>query len=724
MTLPMSRARGRAGRGDRLVDERGELGLGRAAAGRYSARIAISASSLAARSSRPPVAERLDRLAAGLDLARQDGQVLVVGQRRGPASSRRCRRRSRPSAGRRDAARHRRASRRRCRPGCDLEGTPVWHLGRAGHRDRGGPPMGPRGTGAAGRAEARSADLRSGVLLALRFLALALHGGLLVVLAPASLGEDAALLDLLVEAAQGAFERLVLTHSDFCQSRFTSSGSRSCAGSARSEPPATRIARPGPMAAPLSVTTAGWQGRRSIAEPSRGVKPLRCTLVRARRPRRLAGAAPQPTRCGTQLRSALRTGGGMRRLRMLRTRPRALRIGLFELAELAAGRRLAAYGRPELRSGRTAGRRASQTGARASSGPARHDAGSAALRPHPVRRIRSRPVSIRPPRRAAGSSESLPATFGGDLAERGVPSDPARRSSPGSPGSTVLTSTASSDPLGGWNARTSNEPRSPQIENVTSTATCQPRRPSRAASDATPSARDPHPGAGRAARLASGSGRPDRPPARPRPWRALRAKRHRAGRVRPSTTVPRETRGARRDVDLAPARDGRGAPAARARSGRRPPEQRRSRPFTAAQPGLYHRSTMDHEGEGNPRARARARTARRATMPAAHPPRPARRRRRPIRGSAGRSGCGTTTARGRPGPSASSTGAAGSPPGACGALGLAARRPAPDLVPVGAGAARRLLRGDAGRPDPRPARPADEPRRGRGRSSPAPSRAT
>src|SRR5258706_11500607 len=70
-----------------------------------------------------------------------------------------------------------------------------------------------------------SADRGSGVLLALRFLALALHARLLVVLATASLGEDAGLLDLLVEAAQGAFERLVLTHSDFCQSRFTSSGS-------------------------------------------------------------------------------------------------------------------------------------------------------------------------------------------------------------------------------------------------------------------------------------------------------------------------------------------------------------------------------------------------------------------------------------------------------------------------------------------------------------------
>ena len=42
-------------------------------------------------------------------------------------------------------------------------------------------------------------------------------------LASASLGEDATLLDLLVEATQGAFERLVLTHSDFSQSVFTSS---------------------------------------------------------------------------------------------------------------------------------------------------------------------------------------------------------------------------------------------------------------------------------------------------------------------------------------------------------------------------------------------------------------------------------------------------------------------------------------------------------------------
>src|SRR5438128_4584431 len=89
-----------------------------------------------------------------------------------------------------------------------------------------------RDTGMAPRVGARSARgprrwlalLRAGVLLALRFLALPLHARLLVVLASAGLGEDPALLDLLVEAAEGAFERLVLTHSDFGQSRFTSSG--------------------------------------------------------------------------------------------------------------------------------------------------------------------------------------------------------------------------------------------------------------------------------------------------------------------------------------------------------------------------------------------------------------------------------------------------------------------------------------------------------------------
>ena len=52
-----------------------------------------------------------------------------------------------------------------------------------------------------------------------------------------------------------------------------------------------------------------------------------------------------------------------------------------------------------------------------------------------------------------------------------------------------------------------------------------------------------------------------------------------------------------------------------------------------------------------------------------------------------------------------------------------ARRPDPHLEPVRARAAGCLHRGDAGGPDPRPARPPDERRTRSGRSSPAPSRA-
>ena len=80
-------------------------------------------------------------------------------------------------------------------------------------------------------------------------------------LASASLGEDAALLDLLVEATQGAFERLVLTHSDFCQSRFTSPGQGSCVlRRARGQPALTL-----PDGSPV-------QGWRSIAEGPGSVK--------------------------------------------------------------------------------------------------------------------------------------------------------------------------------------------------------------------------------------------------------------------------------------------------------------------------------------------------------------------------------------------------------------------------------------------------------------------
>ena len=54
-------------------------------------------------------------------------------------------------------------------------------------------------------------------LLPLRFLALSLDAGLLEMLTSSCFGEDAALLDLLVEAAQRSFECLVLTDSDFSQ---------------------------------------------------------------------------------------------------------------------------------------------------------------------------------------------------------------------------------------------------------------------------------------------------------------------------------------------------------------------------------------------------------------------------------------------------------------------------------------------------------------------------
>ena len=206
-------------------------------------------------------AERLDRLAAGLDLAasgrpgtrRRSGAALPLLDVVGGAG--------RPSAGRHDAARRRPAWRWRCRSGAILKGHRFWHLG------RGGPPRtrwaagGPAGIRLDVRPGwARSADLRSGVLLALGFLALALHRRLLVVLASASLGEDAALLDLLVEATQGAFERLVLTHSDFCQSRFTSPG----LGSSWL---ASRLAASRPRRTPDGDPVRGW---RSVAEgPSR-----------------------------------------------------------------------------------------------------------------------------------------------------------------------------------------------------------------------------------------------------------------------------------------------------------------------------------------------------------------------------------------------------------------------------------------------------------------------
>src|SRR5512132_541805 len=96
----------------------------------------------------------------------------------------------------------------------------MWHLGRPRRSrwDRHQRRSGRRMLAASTPGKDDLALLLASGLLALRFLALPLHAGLLVVLATASLRENAALLDLLVEAAKGALERLVLTHSDFCQS--------------------------------------------------------------------------------------------------------------------------------------------------------------------------------------------------------------------------------------------------------------------------------------------------------------------------------------------------------------------------------------------------------------------------------------------------------------------------------------------------------------------------
>src|SRR4029453_15057878 len=97
-------------------------------------------------------------------------------------------------------------------------------------------------------------------------------------LASASLGEDAALLDLLVEAAQGAFERLVLTHSDFSQSRFTSPGLGSRARASGSRPTGPHASR-----------TVSRQGP---PEHSRGSRPGQTPGSAIAEPRTRCGAYP------------------------------------------------------------------------------------------------------------------------------------------------------------------------------------------------------------------------------------------------------------------------------------------------------------------------------------------------------------------------------------------------------------------------------------------------
>ena len=146
MTLPRSRADAAPVAAIPSPTSACELVLGQGLRAGTRARIAISASSLAARSSRPPPRNASTDSRRVLTSRRQDGQELVVGERVALLLLDVVGGARRPCAGRRGAAHHRRASRRRCRSGCDLEGTPVWHLGRAGHRGRGGPSGGPAGS--------------------------------------------------------------------------------------------------------------------------------------------------------------------------------------------------------------------------------------------------------------------------------------------------------------------------------------------------------------------------------------------------------------------------------------------------------------------------------------------------------------------------------------------------------------------------------------------------
>ena len=89
----------------RLVDEGVDLGLGQGCREELAEDgdlgLLLGGQVLAA-----AAAERLDRLAPGLDLARQHGQELVLGRAALVCASRRCRRHSPPCAARRGAARH------------------------------------------------------------------------------------------------------------------------------------------------------------------------------------------------------------------------------------------------------------------------------------------------------------------------------------------------------------------------------------------------------------------------------------------------------------------------------------------------------------------------------------------------------------------------------------------------------------------------------------------
>ena len=211
-------------------------------------------------------------------------------------------------------ARPRPAWRSSCRPGVGPRGSLVcsWAVPAREACRRGGPMLDLRSTD-----RAPACLVLAGSLLALRFLALALHAGLLVVLASASLREDAALLDLLVEASQGALEGLVLTDTDFCQPEITShrpslrpghrapgagwpgTDARSMRGDRVSwrEPPAT-WARP-LRVGPAECTPAPSTGRATV--PGRSGVGHAAVLPQCRDPAKHA-----PARCTTGYRAGRR----------------------------------------------------------------------------------------------------------------------------------------------------------------------------------------------------------------------------------------------------------------------------------------------------------------------------------------------------------------------------------------------------------------------------------
>src|SRR6185503_1047784 len=214
---------GGAGRGHGLRDERVDLGLGEllGQVGREDRDLGLL---LGGEVVAPALAEGLEGLAPRLHLARKHGGDLVVGVRPAVALL--------PVVDGALGHAQRVAAQRLTRPhrGRDVgldslsEGHRYRHLGRDARAvdGGGGPSIAITGTRRScvgrSRPSSRSALRRPCVLLALCFLALPLHAQLLVMLTPTSLGEDAKLLDLLVEAAKSALEHLVLTHSDFCQS--------------------------------------------------------------------------------------------------------------------------------------------------------------------------------------------------------------------------------------------------------------------------------------------------------------------------------------------------------------------------------------------------------------------------------------------------------------------------------------------------------------------------